>query len=448
MSAHGSTAPGTSPRRLAAATFIGTMVEFYDFALYASAAALVFPTVFFPEASTSTGLLLSFATFGVGFVARPVGALVFGHFGDRLGRRRMLALSIMLMGGASVLMGALPGYAQIGVLAPLLLVVLRLVQGAAVGGEWGGAALMAVEHAPPGRRGLYGAFPIAGGGGGSALASGAMLLAAQLPEDQFLSWGWRIPFLASAVLVLIGIVIRLRIAESPAFVRLKTARAVVRVPVVEAFRRQWRRILLGVFLYLSQGTFTYIFLVYVVSYATTQVGIARPAVLTGTTIASVLSIGTYLLGGMLSDRIGRKAAYLSGVVATAALAWPAFALVNAGRPALFALAIVLIITLALAPMAGVTGTLFTVLFDTDIRYTGTSISYTLAQLTASAFAPSIAAALFAATGTSLSIVGYLLVVSVISLVAVFLVPGRFGRGAALAQDAEEGGRRPTGPVAV
>lgn len=411
---------GMTPRRAAVASFVGTTVEFYDFLIYGTAAALVFPKLFFPSASPAAGVLLSFATFGVGFVARPLGGIVFGHFGDRVGRKRMLVYSLLLMGGSTVAMGLLPTYAQLGVAAPVLLTLLRLLQGFAVGGEWGGATLMAVEHAPPHRKGFYGAFPQMGAPAGTAIATCAFYAVSQLPDDQFLSWGWRIPFLASAILIIIGLAIRLSLTESPDFA---AVREVQRLPIVEAFRRHWRQILLVAGAYLSQGVFAYICVAYLVSYGTTVAGIGRADALFGVLVAAVVAVGTYPLFGALSDRVGRKPVFVGGVIAMAVAVLPTFALINTGRPGLFLVALVLIFGLAMAPAAGVTGSLFSLVFDADVRYSAVSIGYTLSQVVGSAFAPTIAVALYSATGTSASIAAYLIGVSVISLVAAALLPG-------------------------
>jgi metabolite-proton symporter len=414
---------GVSARRVAIASFIGTTVEFYDFLIYGTAAALVFPKLFFPNASPAAGILLSFATFGVGFVARPLGGMVFGHFGDRLGRRRMLVYSLVGMGVSTVLIGLLPTYAQIGLAAPILLTLLRLAQGFAVGGEWGGATLMAVEHAAPGRRGFYGAFPQMGAPAGTAVATLAFYLAAQLPDEQFLSWGWRLPFLASAVLIIIGLVVRLTVTESPDFAELQRRSSVSRMPVVEAFRKHWRQILLVAGAYLSQGVFAYICVAYLVSYGTAVAGIGRTEALFGVFVAAVVAVGSYPLFGALSDRVGRKPVFIGGVFALGLAVVPTFALINTGRPGLFLVALVLIFGLAMAPAAGVTGSLFSLVFDADVRYSAMSIGYTLSQVVGSAFAPTIAVALYSATGTSASIAAYLIAVSVISVAAAAMLPG-------------------------
>lgn len=411
-----------SPRRVAVASFIGTTVEFYDFLIYGTAAALVFPKLFFPNTSPVTGLLLSFATFGVGFLARPLGGIVFGHFGDRLGRRRMLVYSLVGMGVATVAIGLLPTYQHIGLAAPLLLALLRLCQGFAVGGEWGGATLMAVEHATPERRGFYGAFPQMGAPAGTAAATLAFFLVALLPNDQFMAWGWRLPFLLSAVLVVIGLRIRVTLTESPDFAALERRSALVATPIVEAVRRHWREILLVAGAYLAQGVFAYICVAYLVSYAK-EVGTPRTWALFGVFVAALIAVVTYPLFGALSDKVGRKPLFLAGVVAMGATCWPAFALINTGRPELFVVALILVFGLAMAPAAGTTGVLFSMAFDPEVRYSGVSLGYTLSQVLGSAFAPMIAAALYARTGSSNAIVAYLVAVSVISAVAVTLMPG-------------------------
>jgi metabolite-proton symporter len=417
----------TSPLRVASASFIGTTVEYYDFLIYGTAAALVFPKLFFPSVAPATGLLLSFATFGVGFVARPLGGIVFGHYGDRIGRKRMLVYSLLIMGTATVLMGALPTYAQIGVAAPILLTLLRLAQGFAVGGEWGGATLMAVEHAAPTRKGLYGAFPQMGAPAGTATATLAFYAVSLLPDEQFLSWGWRIPFLASAVLIVIGLVIRLSLTESPDFAAVQDRAAVLRLPIAVALRRHWRQVLLVAGAYLSQGVFAYICVAYLVSYATSVAGIDRAQALLGVCVAAVVAVVMYPVFGRVSDTLGRKPVFLAGVVAMGVSVLPVFALINSGRPGLFLLALVLVFGLAMAPAAGVTGALFSLAFDADVRYSGVSLGYTLSAVIGSAFAPTIATALYAATGSSDSIAAYMIAVSVISAVSVTLMPGPWWR---------------------
>ncbi len=446
MSAATTAVQRSSPLKVAMASFIGTTVEYYDFFIYGTAAALVFPKLFFPQVSSGIGVLLSFATFGVGFLARPLGGIVFGHFGDRVGRKKMLVISLVGMGAATTAMGLLPTYAQIGVLAPILLTALRLIQGFAVGGEWGGATLMAVEHAPAARKGFFGSFAQMGAPAGTSVATVAFLAVAQLPDAAFLAWGWRLPFLFSAVLIVIGLVIRLSLAESPDFAEMKQRDEEVRMPIVEAFRKHWKEILLVAGTYLSQGVFAYICMAYLVSYGIGVAGIPRTSALAGVFVAGVVAVVLYPVFGSLSDRFGRKTFYLIGAVAMGASIGPAFALINTGNPALFLLAQVLVFGVAMAPAAGVTGSLFTMVFDADVRYSGVSTGYTLSQLAGSAFAPTIAAALYAGTGSSDAIVVYLLAVSVISVVCVVLLPGGWGRKGAAQQLVHDQARSAAAPA--
>lgn len=417
----------TSARKVASASFIGTTVEYYDFFIYGTAAALVFPKLFFPESGPLVGTLLSFATFGVGFLARPVGGIVFGHFGDRIGRKRMLVVSLVTMGTATMLMGLMPTYATIGLAAPVLLTLLRLVQGFAVGGEWGGATLMAVEHAPQGKRGFYGAFPQMGAPAGTGLATIAFFFATQLSPDRFESWGWRLPFLFSAFLVILGLVIRLTIAESPEFEAVRHRAEQPKMPLVAAWRRHPREILLIAGTYLSQGVYAYLCMSFLVSYATGELGMPRPPVLLGVFTAAAVATLLYPVFGALADHWGRKTVYLLGATAMLVTIAPAFVLINTGSTLGFGLAIVLLFGIAMAPAGGVTGSLFSLVFTPEVRYSGASVGYTISQICGPAFAPTIATALYAIDHSSGPVVVYLLAVGAVSVVSVLLLPGRLGR---------------------
>ncbi|NNG20120.1 MHS family MFS transporter [Naumannella sp. ID2617S] len=426
----------SSPLTVAVASFIGTTVEYYDFFIFGTAAALVFPRLFFPNASPLTGTLLSFATLGVGFLARPLGGIVFGHFGDRVGRKKMLVITLLGMGVATVLMGLLPTYATIGIAAPILLTLLRLVQGFMVGGEWGGATLMAVEHAPVGRKGLFGAFPQMGAPAGTGLATGAFLVAAMLPDDQFNDWGWRVPFLLSALLVLIGLAIRLTVGESPAFQAAQEEDKVVELPIASAFKHHWKPILLIAGTYLSQGVLAYICMSYLVNYGNKVVGIPRVSTLMGVLVAAVIATVAYPVFGMLSDFWGRKTMYFTGAVLMGLSVFPALALINTGNPLLFVLGITLMFGIAMPPAAGVTGPLFSMVFPKEVRYSGASVGYTISQIAGPAFAPTIATAIFGATKSSGYVGLYLVVVCAISVLSVALLPGPWGRREAARQRQE------------
>lgn len=372
-------------RRAVASSFIGSLIEYYDFLLYATASAVVFNKVFFANLDPLVATIASFGTFATGYLARPIGGVIFGHFGDLLGRKRMLVLTMTMMGVASFLIGVLPTYAQVGALAPVGLVVLRIVQGISVGGEWGGAVLMSAEHATT-RRGLWASFTNAGAPAGMVLSTGAMTAtAAIVGEDAFLAWGWRIPFLLSLVLLAVGLFIRTRVEETPAFQAARQDAPRRRIPVVEVFRDHPRTLLLaigvGLSAFVAQSTLT----TFVISYGV-QAGHARQEVLNALTISSACAVVGIIGWSALSDRLGRRPVVVAGAITMAAFGFVLFPLVDSGNGLLLILALVFGQAVVHPMMYGPLAALYTELFSTDNRYTGASLGYQIAGLGAG-FAP-------------------------------------------------------------
>jgi MHS family shikimate/dehydroshikimate transporter-like MFS transporter len=342
MTSNDQTSERSSIRQVVAASFIGTTIEWYDFFLYGTAAALVFNKLFFPKVEPSSGTLLALATYGVGFAARPLGGIIFGHYGDRIGRKTMLVLSLLIMGIATFFIGLMPTYAAIGIWAPIILVVLRIAQGIGVGGEWGGAVLMSVEHAPPGRRGFFGSWPQMGVPAGLFLSTVVFLIVQQTTSDEaFLSWGWRIPFLLSAILVGVGLFVRLRLYESPAFQRIKDTKTEAPMPILDVLRKYPREVLLAMGMRIAENGTFYILTVWVLVYGNEELKLAKSTMLWGVVIAALIGLITIPWYGALSDRVGRRPLYLGGALFSLLFAFPFFWLVNTKTEILIWLAIIL-----------------------------------------------------------------------------------------------------------
>ncbi|MCI0665218.1 MAG: MHS family MFS transporter [Acidobacteria bacterium] len=408
-------------RKVALASFVGTTIEWYDFFLYGTASALVFGRLFFPNFDPLTGTLASFGTYAAGFAARPFGAIVCGHFGDRIGRRSMLVLTLIIMGVATFLIGLLPTYASIGIWAPTLLVVMRLAQGFAVGGEWGGAVLMAVEHSPKGRRGFYGSWPQIGVPAGLLLSTGIFSLLTMLPEEALLSWGWRIAFLLSIFLVVVGLFIRLRVVEPPVFTEIKQKRAEARIPIIETIRQHPRNLLLAMGARFADNAVFYIYTVFILTYATQpQIGFSRSAVLNAVSIAAVIQLVALPAYGWLSDRLGRRPVYMFGAIFTGLFAFPFFQLIESASPLLLVLALVIALIVGHSAMYGPQASFFAELFGTRVRYTGASLGYQLSSVLAGGLSPLIATELLRRTGSSWPIAIYIIGISLITTISVFL----------------------------
>ena len=416
------TLPSTSSsvRTVAFASLIGTTIEWYDFFLYGTAAALVFNQLFFPTFDPLTGTLASFGTYAVGFVARPIGGIIIGHYGDRIGRKSMLVLTLVVMGVATFLIGLLPTYEHIGPWAAVALVVLRIAQGFGVGGEWGGAVLMAVEHAPRGSRGFYGSWPQIGVPAGLLLSTAVFTMFSWLPEEQFLSWGWRVPFLVSIVLVAVGLMIRMRILETPTFERIKSQAAAARQPIIEVIRRYPKQVLLAMGARFAENGAFYIFSVFVLTYATQRAMIDRQLVLNGILIGAAVELVAIPFFGALSDRLGRRPVYLFGAVMTAVLAFPLFAALDSGSGVLIAVALTAAFTLSHGAMYAPQAAFMSEMFDARVRYSGASLGAQLASVFAGGLAPFIGTGLLQAGYGRGAVTLYVVALAVVTLVAVFI----------------------------
>ena len=389
-------------RKVALTALAGTSIEWYDFFLYGAAAALIFPTAFFGEATPSTALILSLLTFAAGFIARPIGGIIFGHYGDRIGRKKTLVIALILMGVSSTLIGLLPTYAMIGVTAPILLTSLRFVQGLAIGGQWGGAMLLVTESAPPDKRGFYGAFAQAGAPMGVILANLAFIITSSLvSEESFYSWGWRIPFLASAILIGISMYIQLNLEDTKAFQELQQRKQnidtkdeqIKQSPILEAIRKYPNRIALAAGAFLSIQVTFYILIAFLLAYGVSSSEISRDDMLAAVLIASAIMVPSQFMFSSISDRYGRKGIFMAGAILTGLWAYAIFPLVDTGNFYLIVLAITIGLVFV-GMMYGPQAAFFTELFSTEVRYSGATLGYQFGAILGGAFAPTIAAFLW------------------------------------------------------
>jgi MFS family permease len=427
-------------RKVLAGTLAGTTIEWYDFFIYAQAASLVLAPLFLsPLSEDSPGLatVLSLATIGISFLFRPLGAIVAGRFGDRLGRKRMLVFTLLLMGTATALIGLLPTYGQIGLAAPAILILLRVLQGFSAGGEWGGAALMSVEHAPVERRGLFGAYPQIGVPVGMILATGVLwFLSTVTTPEQFQSWGWRIPFLLSVVLILIGYLIRRAVEESPVFKEMRLRKKESSAPLRDLFRRNTRQVVLSALIFIANNAAGYLLIAFFIAYASTTLGLPRPSVLLATTLASFGWLAFTLYGGALSDRIGRVRTFQIGYALVFVWMIPVFLLIDTRNIWLYGVALFLL-TIGLGLSYGPMSAMYAEMFPVAVRYSGVSIGYALGAILGGAFAPMIAELLLQSTGWSGSVGVYVMVLCAISFAAVTAAGETRGRNLRVAEAHEE-----------
>lgn len=412
----------SSVRRVIIASLVGTSLEWYDFFIYGTAAALVFNKLFFPDFDPLVGTLLAFATFAVGFISRPLGGIVFGHYGDKLGRKNVLVVTLLLMGLATFAIGLLPTYGSIGAWAPALLVLLRFLQGFGLGGEWGGAVLMTLESGNPTRRGLNASWPQVGVPVGLLLANGVLsLMGGTTSESAFLSWGWRVPFLLSGLLVIVGLVIRLTIAESPLFAETEETGHKAKTPIVEVFRRYPKQVALAIGARVGVDVAFYTFVLFITTYITTYLDLPKSYALNAVLIAAACQVVFIPMFGHLSDVYGRRPVYLFGAIAAAVWVFVFFRLIDTGNIALIILAAVVALFFH-AAMYGPQAAFISEMFPTRVRYTGASMGYQLAGIVGGALAPIISTWLLDRFDSSLAVSGYVVGMLAITVICVLLAP--------------------------
>ncbi|WP_375458936.1 MFS transporter [uncultured Enterovirga sp.] len=414
-------------RRVVMSSVVGTAVEWYDFLIYGTASALVFNKLFFPSFDPAVGTIAAFASYGVGFLARPLGAAIFGHFGDKVGRKKMLAATIIIMGIGTFLIGCLPTYAQIGIWAPILLVLLRLVQGIGLGGEWGGAVLMVVENAPTKHRGFFGSLVQVGNPIGNIAAIGIFAAMSQLPESEFLGWAWRIPFLISILLVGVGLFIRMRLEETPAFRNVEASKDVARLPVVEVITQHPRAFLTAVGLKISEIAWASIGSVFAISYVTGTLGLPRSVILNGLLAASFVALFSIPLFGWMSDRVGRKTMFYASCLFCIAFAFPFFWLLDTKDTTIITLTIVVAISFGQMVGFGIGAPFYSELFAARLRYSGASLGFQIGAAISGGLTPFAAASLMAwSGGATWPISIYLIVAALITLAATAVAPETAG----------------------
>ncbi|WP_413705238.1 MFS transporter [Pseudomonas sp. Pseusp16] len=402
-------------------SFIGTTIEWYDYFIYGTAAAIVFPKVFFSNLSPEMATLMSMISFSVAFAVRPIGGLVIGHFGDRMGRKKLLVFTLMLMGLCTAGIGFLPTYEQAGFWAPALLILLRIIQGFALGGEWGGAALMSVEHAPPGRRGLWGATMQMGVPAGLLVSAGAFALVSSLPDEQFFGWAWRLPFIASLLLLVIGMYIRLQVSEPPAFEKVSKSGQTENMPLLSVLKFEKKKTVIMAFLQSAANVGYFLITVYSLTYITGTLGLPRSVATTALLVGASVDLLMQPIFGMLSDRYGRKKVYGFGALFFAFYAFPFFALLNTGDPVWITLALTLGLGIGHASTGSLHGVVYAEQYPTKYRFSGASAAYQLAGIVSSAPTPIIAAWLVATTGNSMAVSWFVVASAAITLLCLFSI---------------------------